>query len=150
MYHAAVRRIARRTYGALSRGDFQTVVAGFDSEAVLFFSGDHVLAGTFRGREAIFAWFKRLYACFPDLRLHPETIVVEGFPWDTRVATRFRVTATLSSGRPYANEGMQLLRIRWGRVVEDRLYEDTKALNDALSELAQAGVPAARSGSQDR
>jgi ketosteroid isomerase-like protein len=135
-----VRRIARKTYRSLSQGDYEAVVASLDPEAVLSFSGDHALGGTFEGRDAVRAWFERLFACFPDLKLRPETIVVEGFPWNTSVATRFRVAATLPSGASYNNEGMQFLRIRWGRVVEDRIYEDTQALAEALDELSQAGV----------
>jgi ketosteroid isomerase-like protein len=145
MYHALVKKNARSTYRALSRGDHERVVSSFAPAAVLSFSGTHPLGGTFHGRAAISEWFERLFACFPDLELRPETIVVEGFPWNTSVATRFHVTATLPSGKTYSNEGMQFLRIRWGRLTEDRLYEDTQALAEALRELAEAGNPAARS-----
>jgi deazaflavin-dependent oxidoreductase (nitroreductase family) len=34
---------------------------------------------------------------------------------------------------------MQFLRLRWGRVVEDRLYEDTQRLVEALAYLAERG-----------
>jgi ketosteroid isomerase-like protein len=138
-----VKKNARAIYRALSRRDRDKVVSSFAPGAILTFSGDHALGGTFEGREAIGDWFDRLFGCFPDLELRPHTIVVEGFPWNTSVATRFAVTATLPSGKSYSNEGMQFLRIRWGRVTEDRLYEDTVALSEALRELAEAGNPAA-------
>jgi hypothetical protein len=70
----------------------------------------------------------------------PETIVVDGFPWDTRVATRFEVSASLPGGARYSNRGMQYVRLRWGRVVEDYLYEDTHVLRAALGKLAEAGI----------
>jgi ketosteroid isomerase-like protein len=145
MYHAMVKKNARATYRALSRGDRDKVVSSFAPDALLTFSGDHALGGSFRGRDAIRGWFERLFACFPDLEFRPHTIVVEGFPWNTSVATRFAVSATLPNGKPYSNEGMQFLRIRWGRVTEDRLYEDTQALADALREVADAGNAAASS-----
>ena len=144
MYHAMVKQTARRTYRALSRGDHAKVVSTFAPDAVLSFSGTHPLGGTFHGRDAIRGWFRRLFGCFPDLELRPQTIVVEGLPWNTAVATRFEVTATLPSGNTYSNEGMQFLRIRWGRITEDRLYEDTQALAEALRELAESGNAAAR------
>ena len=140
MYHAIVKRNARRTYAAMSRGNYEAVVRSFADDAVLFFAGDHALGGTYRGRDAIRGWFERLHACFPDLSFEPETIVVDGFPWNTHVATRFRVTATLPGGAPYSNEGMQYLRIRWGRLIEDRVYEDTQVLARALEELSSSGV----------
>jgi ketosteroid isomerase-like protein len=139
VYHALVKRTARSTYEALSRGDYEDVVKSFAPDALLFFAGDHALGGTFRG-DAIRGWFERLFACFPDLKLQPQTIVVEGFPWNTSVATRFQVTATLPLGKSYTNAGMQLLRIRWGRIVEDRIYEDTQVLAAALGQLHEAGV----------
>ena len=140
MYHRVVKRNLRNTFAAVSRGDQQAVVRAFAPDAALSFAGDHALAGTFEGRDAIQEWFRRLFRCFPDLTLDPEKIVVEGFPWDTSVATRFRVRATLPTGARYTNEGMQLLRIRWGRVVEERLYEDTQALSTALTAIADSGV----------
>ena len=138
-----VRRIARRSYRALSRGDYEHVVRSFARDAVLSFPGEHALSGTFEGRDAIRKWFERLHAVFPDLRLNPETIVVNGFPWDTVVATRFTVSATLPNGRRYVNNGMQFLRLRWGRLVEDLLYEDTQLLAEALAESATSGRPEA-------
>jgi ketosteroid isomerase-like protein len=141
MYHRVVKTNLRKTFAAVSRGDGKTVMRAFAPDAALFFAGDHALGGTFQGRAAIGAWFERLFTTFPDLQLEPEKIVVEGFPWDTSVATRFTVTATLPTGGAYMNEGMQLLRIRWGRVVEERLYEDTQALSRALGTIAATGAP---------
>jgi hypothetical protein len=54
------------------------------------------------------------------------------------VATRFRVSATLPDGRPYTNEGMQFLRLRWGKAIEDYLYEDTNKLAAELERMGAA------------
>ena len=134
MYRTTVRRKARGTYRALSKGDYERVLQSFDPDAVLLFPGDHGLSGTFEGRDAIRQWFERLYVAFPDLRLDPGTILVNGYPWDTVVAARFTATATLPSGRPYVNKGIQFLRLRWGRIIEDVLYEDTQLVAAALDE----------------
>lgn len=136
MYHSVVRRTARGTYRTLSEGDYERVLQSFAPDAVLEFPGDHPLSGSFQGVEAIREWFARLYASFPDFRIQPGTILVNGYPWDTVVAARFTVTATLPSGRAYVNRGMQFLRLRWGRVIEDVLYEDTQLLAEALAESA--------------
>jgi ketosteroid isomerase-like protein len=143
VYHHLVRRNVRRAYRALSQGDHESVTRAFAPTAELWFVGDHALGGRLEGRELIREWFRRLFAIFPDLRLEPEVILVDGLPWNTVAATRFRVTATLPNGKPYTNSGMQFLRLRWGRIVEDRLYEDTHALSRALNEIAAGGTRAA-------
>lgn len=140
MYHAVVRRMVRKTYRRLSHGDFDTVLRSFAPEAVFCFAGDHALGGELEGVGRIGVWFDRFRRLFPGIQLAPHTICVSGWPWDTVVATRFTVAAALPTGSQYGNEGMQLLRLRWGRVVEDRLYEDTQALVSALHELAVAGI----------
>jgi len=68
----------------------------------------------------------------------PSTILVEGGPWRTRAASRFAVFATFPDGTPYRNEGMQRLEIRWGRIHQDRLFEDTQAVAEALARLSEA------------
>jgi hypothetical protein len=67
-------------------------------------------------------------------------VAVSGWPGATVAATRFGVEATLPDGTAYRNQGMQYLRLRWGKVTEDRLYEDTAALLVALRQLAGQGV----------
>jgi hypothetical protein len=52
------------------------------------------------------------------------------------IATHLAISAARPGGREYRNEGMQLLRLRWGNVVEDLIYEDTLKLAD---ELQRAG-----------
>ena len=56
---------------------------------------------------------------------------------ETTVATHLVISATLADGRPYSNEGMQLLRLRWGRVVEDLIFEDTLKLDAVLRRFAR-------------
>ena len=143
-YHGVVRLILRRAFADISRGHGERAAAQFSGRAVFRFYGEHAMGGELRGRETIAAWFARLHHLFPDLRLTPLQIVVNGPPWNTTVATRFGVEASLRDGTPYRNEGMQYVRIAWGRILEDRLYEDTGALQEALRALAAAGVAEAR------
>jgi len=64
-------------------------------------------------------WFERVHRLFPDLRLTPKQIRVAGWPWDVTVVTQFEIQATLPNKSPYRNEGVQILRIRWGKIVKD-------------------------------
>jgi len=138
-YHAIVRTVLRRAMADLSAGKTETAARQFREDATLCFSGSHALGGELHGREEIGAWFARLRRLFPNLKLTPLQIVVNGGPWATTVATRFRVNATLPGGEAYENEGMQFLRLRWTAIAEDRLYEDTERLCAALRSIADAG-----------
>jgi ketosteroid isomerase-like protein len=142
-YHAIVRRIVRNAYATISAGKTQGFSRQFAPDAVFCFYGDHALGGELHGRPAIEAWFARVARLFPDFHVAPEHIVVNGGPWDTTVAARFTARATLPGGVSYRNQGMQFIRIRWGSIVEDRLYEDTAALATALHRIADAGRPEA-------
>ena len=138
-YHAVVRRLVRRGLAQVGSGRTEDVARQFSPGATLRFSGTHALGGELRGREQIAAFFARLRRLFPNLRLTPLDIVVAGPPWATVVATRFRVDAVLPGGEAYQNEGVQYLRIRWGAIAEDLLYEDTAKLREAFAVIAAAG-----------
>ena len=140
MYHTYVRRQIRRAYGLINTGQLDALVAQFAPDAVFAFPGDHILGGEFRGPDAVRAWFAEVRRLFPDFRLEPRRIIVEGGPMRTHVATRFAVSGTFPDGTPYRNEGMQFLELRRGRVQEDRLFEDTKVVIDALDRLRALGM----------
>lgn len=140
MYHAVVRQAARRAFRQLSRGDLDAFMRNFGSDATFCFAGDHCLGGELRGVAAIRQLAERMHRLFPGITVEPATIVVKGWPWATVMCTRFAVSADLGDGDTYRNEGMQFARLRWGKVVEDRLYEDTQLLADALAKLAARGV----------
>lgn len=140
MYHAFVRRQIRRAYELINAGQFSDLVAQFAQDALFSFPGDHVLGGEFRGPEAVRAWFEEVRRLLPDFRLEPRRIVVEGGPLHTRAATWFTASGTFPDGMPYRNEGVQLLELRRGRVQEDRLFEDTKVVIDAIDRLRALGM----------
>jgi ketosteroid isomerase-like protein len=138
VYKLIVKRIVRRTFQRLSEGDYEAVVRQFGPDSRFLFSGDHALGGERRGQDAVRRWFQQMLGLFPGIRIEPQDVVVNGWPWNTTVATHLAISATLADGRPYRNEGMQLLRLRWGRVVEDLIFEDTLKLEVELRRMAPA------------
>jgi ketosteroid isomerase-like protein len=137
VYKFIVKRIVRRTFRRLSEGDYEVVVRQFGPESRFMFSGDHALGGERRGQNAVREWFREMQRLFPGIRIEPLDVVVNGWPWNTVVATHLAISATLADGRPYRNEGMQLLRLRWGRVVEDLVFEDTLKLDAELQRMSR-------------
>jgi ketosteroid isomerase-like protein len=138
MYKFIVKQIVRRTLARLSAGDYEAVLKQFGPRSRFLFAGDHALGGERRGQDEVRAWFQEMLRLFPGIRIEPRDVVVNGWPWRTTVANHLAIRATLADGREYRNEGMQLLRLRWGRVVEDLIYEDTLKLDAELKRMRQA------------
>jgi ketosteroid isomerase-like protein len=145
MYRLMVRRMVRRAYRHLRQGDYEPVVEQFSPSSRFVMAGAHALGGERRGAEEVRRWFQRVFELFPGLQIVPYEVLVNGWPWNTVISTHFTVHATLGDGRPYRNEGMQLLRLRWGKVVEDLLFEDTQKLDAELQRMGQHGLSEAPS-----
>jgi ketosteroid isomerase-like protein len=139
MYKLIVKRIVRRTFAGLSRGEYEPIVKQFRPQSRFMFAGQHALGGERYGQEAVREWFQEMQRRFPGIRIVPQDIVVNGWPWNTVIANHFTISAPRPGGREYRNEGMQLLRLSWGRVVEDLIFEDTLALDAELRRSAHSG-----------
>lgn len=133
MYAWIVERIVRGGFAELNRGRPEPVLAKFAPDARLRFPGRHALAADVRGRAAVAEWFARLLKVFPGIRFELHDVHVRGLPWNTRVLTRFTDTVPMPDGGSITNHGVQYLRLRWGRVVEDVLYLDTQTVAEACA-----------------
>ena len=141
MYKLIVRRIVRKTFARLSTGDYEGIVKQFRAQSRFMFAGDHALGGERRGQEAVREWFAEMLRRFPGIQIVPREVVVNGWPWNTVIATHLEISAPRAGGREYRNEGMQLLRLSWGRVVEDLIFEDTLALDRELRRTEHSSEP---------
>jgi ketosteroid isomerase-like protein len=141
MYKLIVRWIVRRTFAKLSTGDYEGIVQKFRPQSRFLFAGDHALGGERWGQEAVRAWFAEMLRRFPGIQIAPREVIVNGWPWNTVIATHLVISAPRAGGREYRNEGMQLLRLSWGRVVEDLIFEDTLALEGELRRTEHSREP---------
>lgn len=141
MHQAVVRRRVRALYSALSAGDPEPMLAIFARRFAYTFVGEnHPLAGTRRTPEAMRAQLERVLRLFPGMHFEVKEVLVAGPVWDTRVGVVVDVRARLLDGSPYRNDILQLLRLRWGRVVAVRTVTDTTRLRDAYRRLQAVGV----------
>lgn len=143
MYQLIVRRHVRRIFDGLSRGDYQTAVAGLDPDVHHRFAGDHALGGERHSRAGVEQWFARLFRLF-RLDFTVDRVAVSGPPWDMVVTVEWRASVTPRQGPTYVNRGAHVLRMRRARVVELHAYEDSQAVRDALELMAAHGVEEAR------
>jgi ketosteroid isomerase-like protein len=140
MYYRVVANNVRRGFQNLSKGDYQSIVKQFAPNIEFSFSGDHAMGGACHGITQVTAWFQRMLRLFPGIQFQVKKVTVNGWPWDTVVVTEFQIQAQLRDGRTYQNDGLQFLRIRWGRIVEDRVFEDTYKLVTELHRMGEQGV----------
>jgi ketosteroid isomerase-like protein len=143
-------RVYRRIVAARTRAVWRAVAEGrrevpaeLAAPDLRFeFVGDTPLSATLSGSDAFRTWFAAVYDRFPDLNFEVLDVAVSGMPWKTRVAVRLHVRATLADGTPYDNHACQWMTLRWGRMTEDWVLEDTVALQRACVIQAAAEASA--------
>lgn len=132
VYHAIVAGKLRTLWSQMGRGQAGAAISQASDRLHFRFLAPPPLGVELRGREAFAAWFDKLYSYFPDLDFRLTGVQVSGWPWKTRAVVRLDITTTLADGSHYANEAVQLLTIRWGKLAEDDVFEDTAKLAAAI------------------
>ena len=140
MYYRIVRQTLEQGFARFNQGDPDGILSKFAPTAHFRFFGTHAMGANLSNPQAIRQWFERILRLFPGIQITPTDLKISGMPWDTLVVAQLAIRATLSDGRPYENVAMQMLRLRWGKVIEDFVYEDTYILVNELENMAQHGV----------
>ena len=144
IYRAIVRRQVRRLFVKANAGDWGAIVDGLAPTFSYRFVGDTPLGGTRTTDKAMRLWFERLYRLFPGSQFSPQSIVVEGPPWNTRIMTYVTINGTVpseyGSTSAYENEFMQRMVLRWGKITSVVTLEDTQRFVDILPSLAASGI----------
>lgn len=129
----------RRGLRQVESGDLDTVLAQFHPRCRLTFAGDTPLGADGLSGADLRRWFERFLRLIPDRRFEVQRLVISGPPWRTRLAAHVLIHSTLD-GRPYTNQFGHFLTIRWAKVTEDVVIEDTQRWDRACRQLAAAGV----------
>ena len=140
MYHAIVKRIARKNFLRVNNKEFDAILHDCVSDVRHRFGGNHALGGERNDREALRRWFGRLGRLGKHLTLTVEDVWVKGLPNDTTVIVRWSATDDIPDGKPYTNRGVHVVRMRWGKVVEIDAHENSQAVSDGLTRQAALGV----------
>jgi hypothetical protein len=82
MYHAIVKRIARKNFERVNQKDLDALVK--DCDIHHRFYGSHALSGERHDREALRRWFERLGRLAPGLTLTVQDVWVKGCPMTPR------------------------------------------------------------------
>lgn len=106
------------------RGDVRLTLLLDHPDVRLTFPGRNSWSGVFRGKDEVGSWLRR----FADvgMQIFADEVVVKGMPWNTTVCVRGRDHLDAEDGeRVYQNRFVIWGRMRWGRLVEYEVYEDT-------------------------
>lgn len=153
MYKTAVRALIRRSIGQLNEGDPSLLLRLAAPDAQIAFPGDNSWASMFRppepGRHR-WATHRGIDECraFAErfvgegIRFEIEDILVNGGPWNTRVAVVAHDHIGGPTGDAYNNRAVAFLQIRWGRLTVWEDYEDTERVAAWDRARGVSGTPA--------
>jgi ketosteroid isomerase-like protein len=140
MYHAIVKRIAKKNFERVNQRDFASLLKDCVPNVYHRFGGTHALSGERHDREALGRWLDRLQRLGPEMKLTVRDVWVKGWPHDTTIIVRWTNTDVLPDGSRYENHGVHIVKMRWGKIDEIDANEDSQAVAAALKMRAALGV----------
>jgi ketosteroid isomerase-like protein len=140
MYKAAARRLIRRNICLLNRGHYAPALAMFATDADFTFPGqnswsrqhriptpDRTATATHRGRPEIETLLRRYVR--DRIQMEVEDILVNGPPWNMRVAVQVRHWIPGADDDVSMNRAVLVVRMAWGRIRSQENYEDTERVS---------------------
>lgn len=138
MYKASIRALMRYSINKLNHGDYSMMLRMASPRFELAFPGDNSWASMFRpvepgrqrhvthrGLDEAKAFADRVVK--EQINFTIEDILVNGPPWNTRIALRVHdFISGDGAGDDYNNRAVLFLEVRWGRLVRWEDYEDTE------------------------
>jgi ketosteroid isomerase-like protein len=155
MYKALVRSMIKRNVAKANAGDYKPALAMFADDLEFAFPGDNSWAGEFRpiergrqrhvthrGKPEMERFLQRYVAA--GIQMEIEDILVNGPPWNLRVAVRCHVWSPGPDGDRYTNRAILFVTSSWGKLRTQEDYEDTQraASFDEVLERSGGAVPA--------
>lgn len=144
MYSYFVKQQVKKSFELVNQKRFTELVNSLVPNVRHSFAGDHALGGVRNDQAAVKAWLERLARVMPTLHITIDHINVQGWPHNTLAIARWTATATLENGAPYLNKGVHFITLKWGKVVELEVYEDSLVVYNGLEKQYQAGIQEAK------
>jgi ketosteroid isomerase-like protein len=121
-------------------GDIRPTLLMDDNNVRFVFPGSNSWSGTFNGKHEHQRWLERLVRV--GVKTEPDELAVSGFPWKMRVVIRGRSWRDNSAGeRIYENRFVIWAHLRWGKLRDYEVYEDTEKAQ-ALDDYLESNEPA--------
>jgi ketosteroid isomerase-like protein len=133
------KHLLSRVMARTRAGDIRLTLAMDHKDVRFTFPGDNSWSGTFVGKEEVRRWLERLARV--GVKTFPDEVVAVGPPWNTTVSIRGHDYMRSPAGETiYENRFVIWATLRWGRVKEYEVYEDTQKAK-ALDEWLEVNEP---------
>jgi ketosteroid isomerase-like protein len=120
-------------------GDIKPTLLLDAGDVRFVFPGDNSWSGEYLGKDQHRTWLERLVRV--GVKTEPDEVAVSGFPWRMTVCIRGRSWLDSPEGeRIYDNRFVIWGKLRWGKLYDYEVYEDTqkaKALDGWLEQHEQ-------------
>ena len=111
--------------GRLSAGDPRAVLLLDSKDVTMTFPGDSSWAGVVHGKDQHERWLRRFTKV--GIQIYPDEVVLKGFPWNMTMCVRGHDHLRSPDGETvYENRVVLWGRLRWGKLKEYEVYEDTQ------------------------
>ena len=136
------KRVVNRMMARLREGDYSLVLRLDSDDVRLRFSGESSWGGVFHGKEEHEAWLRRFTEA--GFQIFPDEVVAKGPPWKTTLCVRGHIYLDSPEGeRVYENRWVIWGLLRWGKLKDYEVYEDTQrtpAVDEYLARREKVGV----------
>jgi ketosteroid isomerase-like protein len=134
------KRLISWVMARLRAGDPRPTLMLDANDLRFVFPGENSWSGVYAGREEHRRWLERLMRV--GVKTEPDEVAVSGFPWKMTVAIRGRSWRDAPDGqRVYDNRFVIWGKLRWGKLYDYEVYEDTVKAQ-ALDDYLEANEPA--------
>jgi ketosteroid isomerase-like protein len=131
-------KMIARNMRAMREGDLGPTVAMYADDVRFRFPGDSSFAPGAGDKQELEEWLRRFIRL--GLQIYPDDVALSGFPWKQTIAVRGHVHLDdPDDGRVYENRYVIWGQIRWGKLREYEVYEDTIETNRLDDWLQRTG-----------
>ena len=140
LYSSIVKKRIRQAFDDVNDHRWDELMTSIIPSVHHRFGGVHAIGGERHDRDTLRRWFERLARVLPNLHLTINDIWVKGPPWHTMVFVQWDGTATLLNGGGYSQHAIHVITLRWGKIHELDVFEDSQEVARALAVQAAAGL----------
>ena len=140
LYSYFVEKLVRESFDHVNNHRWDELLKPVAPNVHHRFGGSHSIGGERHDKDAMRRWLERLGRVLPNLHLAINNIWVTGWPWHTMVFVQWDGTATLLDGGPYSQHAVHVITLRWGKIHELDVFEDSQEVARALAVQAATGL----------
>jgi ketosteroid isomerase-like protein len=142
MFSWLAKRMLNRNLARVRGGDPSPHIRMSADDVKFRFPGDSSWACEIDNKQDLEGWLDRF--CDAGLQIYADEVIAQGFPWNMTLCVRGTDNLKTPEGETvYENRYVIWGHMKWGKLSDYEVYEDTQA-TDALDEyLAKREQPAA-------